>query len=90
MSRVKVINNNEIIFAGNILEIPIKQASIVKMSIEVFDDDDPCIIHKSYIVKCLVDELVKFKQNDKIYLYEYQDKLSFLDIPLTSVIYYED
>jgi len=94
MAEVKVIRNYDVIYQGNILEIPIKHDFIVQKSIDIFDDDDPCIIHKSYVVKLFVDELLsktKLKKQKQVNLIEYEADLDFLDFELKdSIIYYED
>lgn len=40
-----------VIYSGPILDMPIKEEYIIKKSIDIFDDEDPCIIHKSYAIK---------------------------------------
>lgn len=92
MSQIKIIRNNDLIFAGNILDIPIKEEYIIQKSIDVFDDDDPCIIHKSYVIKLFVDELLEktnLKKQKQVDLTSFTD-LAFLDFNLEGcVIYYE-
>lgn len=46
------------LFDGNILNLPLKDEYITKLSIEIFDDDDPCIIHQSYVIKEIVTSLL--------------------------------
>ena len=36
----------------------------IQKSIELFDDDDPCIIHKSYVIKGYVDQLMDLFHNN--------------------------
>ena len=48
---VKITKKGKIIYEGNILDIPIKEEAIIKKSIEVFGDEDPCIIHQSFVIK---------------------------------------
>jgi hypothetical protein len=48
---VKITKKGTTIYEGNILDIPIKEDAIIKKSIEVFGDDDPCIIHQSFVIK---------------------------------------
>lgn len=92
MSQIKIIRNNNLVYAGNILDIPIKKEYIIKKSIEVFDDDDPCIIHQSYVIKMFVDELLEktnLKILGKVDLTSFTE-LDFLDFNLEgSVIYYD-
>ncbi len=89
MSTVIIKKDNEIIFQGKILDIPIKNEYIIKKSIEVFDDDDPCIIHKSYVVKQLVDELLtitNLKVKKELNLSPYKEQLAFLDFSVDNCI----
>lgn len=51
--------NSEIIYKGKPLNIPVKKESIVKKSIELFGDDEPCIIHQSYAVQKLINEFIE-------------------------------
>lgn len=84
-NKIVVKQFDEIIFNGNILDIPIKENYIIKKSIEIFDDDDPCIIHKSFVVKQVVDDLLKQinrKFNCEIKLIDFKDKLYYLDLDL--------
>lgn len=78
---IKTLDGN-ILFNGNILDIPIKEDYIIKKSIEIFDDDDPCIIHKSFVIKKIVEELLEIINNDgnEIKLIDYKNKISFLNI----------
>ena len=59
-----------------------KEDWIIKKSVELFDDEDPCIIHQSYIVKEFVDvilELCKENNTDTLVVKDYLDQLGFLD-----------
>lgn len=91
MAKVVMKKKDKIIFQGNILDIPIKNAFIIQKSIDVFDDDDPCIIHKSFVVKQFVDDLLK-KTNLEIKkeanLADYKDQLNYLDVDLDDTIIY--
>lgn len=53
-------HDEKIIYNGLILDMPIKEEYIIKKSIDIFDDEDPCIIHKSYVIKKIVDEFLKY------------------------------
>lgn len=91
MAKISIKKNNEIIFKGNILDIPIKDDFIIQKSIDVFDDDDPCIIHKSYIVKQFVDDLFKktnLKQKKEVNLAAYKGQLDYLDFDLEDMFIY--
>lgn len=80
--KVIVKRNSDVLFKGGILEIPIKENAIIQKSIEVFNDDDPCIIHQSYVIKELVSEILDIfrKSNSKILLGKsFVTELSFLN-----------
>ena len=72
-----------VLYKGPILNIPIKEDCIIKKSIEVFGDEDPCIIHQSFVVKELVDELLDLlkKGNTSILnVKDYLEELSFINL----------
>jgi hypothetical protein len=77
----------KIIFKGAVLYIPIKKAAIIKRSIELFDDDDPCIIHQSFVVKTLADELIQVLSGypQEICLNAIKEDLSYLDVPVDAI-----
>lgn len=80
--RLIVKRNEKTIFDNYSIELPIKKAYIIKKSLEVFNDDDPCIIHQSYVIKEYVDELLgifKCEQVKVIELKNHLDRLDFLD-----------
>lgn len=56
--RVIVKRGAYTLYEGNILNLPLKDEYITKLSIEIFDDDDPCIIHQSYVIKELVSKIL--------------------------------
>ena len=63
--RVVVKRGDYILYDGNILNLPLKDKYITELSIKIFDDDDPCIIHQSYVIKELVSKLLNvFESHD--------------------------
>lgn len=63
--QVIVKRKDQVLYIGNILDLPVKQEYIIKRSIELFDDDDPCIIHTSFVIKERCDQLLDvFKHSD--------------------------
>ena len=60
MKAYLVIKNSDdrIVFEGKALMIPIKEDAIKKKSMDVFRDPDPCIIHQSYVIQTLVEDLL--------------------------------
>ncbi|OPZ93010.1 MAG: hypothetical protein BWY74_01321 [Firmicutes bacterium ADurb.Bin419] len=49
--------NGEIFFRAKITSIPLKEESIVKKCIELFNDSEPCIIHRSFAIKKIYFEI---------------------------------
>jgi hypothetical protein len=87
--KVTIYESDVAIADGKIADIKIKHDAIINKSIELFDDDDPCIIHQSYVVKEYVDILLNiFKENDTkvVFVKDYLDKLDFLDYQDLTVI----
>jgi hypothetical protein len=81
---IKIIDQQgHVIFSGNILDLPIQNQYIIKRSIELFDDPDPCIIHKSYVIRKIVEEikvLLQVKDQTGISLSKYGEELHFLEL----------
>jgi hypothetical protein len=81
--KVKITKDDTTVFYGKVLNLPIKEDFIIQKSIELFDDEDPCIIHQSYVVKeygtALLD-LFKEKNATSFKGEEYLMRLAFLDI----------
>lgn len=77
-----VSRNNSVLFDGRLIELPVKDSFITQRSIELFDDDDPCIIHKSYVLKDYSDKIITlFKDNNTNILKgaEFLDEFSVID-----------
>lgn len=47
------------VYKGTVLDLPFKEPLIVNKSIEVFDDEDPCVIHRSFVTKKIAEEFLK-------------------------------
>jgi hypothetical protein len=76
-----IIKEGKKIYDGKILNIPIKEESIINKSIELFDDEDPCIIHQSYVVKEYVTELLSlFGDSNEIKGIDFSNQLKFIDL----------
>ena len=73
---------DNVLYEGNLLDIPIKEKEIIKKSIELFGDEDPCVVHMSFVVKELVTDLLDlFKKNntDLLKITDHLDVLSFIN-----------
>lgn len=55
----KDINNNNV-NEYNIYQLPLKENEIIKKSIEMYNDSEPCIIYKTFIMKMMYIEINDF------------------------------
>ena len=75
---------NNVIYKGKVLNLPIKKESIKAKCIELFNDDDPCIIHESYAISKFADEFINafnFTSQENVSLKGFAYALDFIDIP---------
>jgi len=73
---------NDVLYNGSALDMPIKEKSIIDLSIEIFGDEDPCVIHQSFVVKELVTDLLELfdkKETNIISCSDYSEQLSFIN-----------
>jgi len=74
--KIKLIITNEkndIIYQGKPYDLPIHYEEIKKKSIELFDDDEPCIIHQSYATQKLIDGFLKQFQGVDVHEVKFKD-----------------
>jgi len=82
--KMKVIIENakqEILFQGNPINLPVKEEDIKRVSIEMFRDENPCIIHQSYAVQKLIEGMLSHfgKQSiSRVPLSNHLEHVSFL------------
>ncbi len=82
IKKIQVEHLGKTIFKGNVMNMPVKKSAIVDKSIDLFDDDDPCIIHTSYVVKHFAEALGKTleRYDGTIQLEDHPDIQAFLDL----------
>ncbi len=81
--KILIESNGKKLYKGNIMNIPVKKSYIIDKSIELFDDDDPCIIHTSFVVKHYAEDLINLfddENTDTLQGKDYEEALDFLDI----------
>lgn len=86
--KVKVFDGEAVIYKGRVIEMPIKSDYVTRKSVELFDDEDPCIIHQSFVYKeygSATLELLK-SNNNEIKGKDFMDELSYLDFPSIETI----
>ena len=89
---LKILRNDKAIFNGKFIDLPIKEAYLISKSIELFDDEDPCIIHQSYVIKELVSNLLNlFNSSGKklINAIDYMDDFDVVDFSDISTLSFE-
>lgn len=47
------------VYRGKLKDLPFTEAVISKISMDLFADDDPCVIHRSFVVMQLAEEWKK-------------------------------
>lgn len=57
--------NNEILSEKRVIDIPLKEKTIISKSIEWFNDPEPCMIHRSAVMKRLYFELLEYLESQK-------------------------
>ncbi len=90
--KIIIRRESTILYKGNILNIPLKEKNVIEKSIEIFGDEDPCVVHLSFVVKELVTDLLDlFEDNNTTTLkaIDYLDELSFIDFEDMSTITFE-
>jgi len=78
---IKITNKDQVVYEGKIINLPFKEDAVTQKSVALFDDDDPCIIHKSYIYKEFGSEIVAlFDGVKEIHGKDYIEQLDKLNI----------
>jgi hypothetical protein len=49
-----------LLFAGGIMSLPLQEEFVIKKSVEFFNDDSPCFIHRSAVMKRIYVELEEY------------------------------
>lgn len=76
-----VNRDEEIVCEHKLLSLPLKEVSIIEKSIEMFNDSEPCIIHRTYVMKKIYFEIEEYLQTligqgaNEVNLYDMPKKL---------------
>lgn len=57
--------NKKVIFEKRVIDIHLKEKTIISKSIEWFSDPEPCMIHRSAVMKRLYFELIEYFESQK-------------------------
>ncbi len=80
--KIIVKSHDNVIYKGKMVNMPVKETAIKEKSVELFEDDDPCIIHQSYVMKHFAQTLASLfeqKNTKTLRLDDVEDELDFLD-----------
>ncbi len=81
--KILITQNDQKLYKGKMVNMPVKHSAIKEKSVELFDDDEPCIIHQSYCMKHFAEDLnALFDTNntDTLDASLFAHELSFLDV----------
>lgn len=76
-----VNRDGEVVCEYKLLSLPLKEVSIIEKSIEMFNDSEPCIIHRTYVMKKIYFEIEEYLQTlitqgaNEVNLYDMPKKL---------------
>lgn len=73
--------SNTVLFKGNPINLPVKEDDIKRVSIAMFRDENPCIIHQSYAVQHLIEGMLQHfgrTSQSRIPLSSHMEHVSFL------------
>jgi hypothetical protein len=89
IKKVSIIDaTGKVVFKGALSSLKFKKESIRKASIELFNDDNPCIIHESYAVEHLASKAEQsiLSLNKKVLLIDEALIQQLLDIELAKYL----
>lgn len=84
--KLMIKQNQNIIFDGNPIDLPVKKDILIEKSIEMFDDANPCIMHQTYVVEMLIDPLIsklKKQMNQEVLISDIMPEANFIDVKPT-------
>ena len=82
--KIVIEHQGKTLFKGKVMNMPIKHGHIIDKSIELFDDDDPCIIHTSYVIQHFTTILLELFEHNKVSVLQadqHAQALDFIDVP---------
>ncbi len=82
--KIIIEQQGKTLFKGKVMNMPIKKSHIIEKSVELFDDDDPCIIHTSYVIQHFATELIDLfteKSVSTLQAEQHKKTLDFIDVP---------
>lgn len=92
MIKKVIIKNSQgkVIFKGPLVNLKFKSESIKKTSIELFNDEDPCIIHQSYATETLASKVERYFNQKGLLSYIIDEALmdALDDVDFTNYIYH--
>lgn len=78
--KIFIERDGEVVFKGKLLSLPFKEKAIIDKSIELFDDDEPCVIHQSFVIKTYAEQLANWLNDGELRFKDYPQTLEWLAI----------
>lgn len=78
--KIVIERDGQSLFKGKLMSLPFRKEAVIQKSIELFDDDDPCVIHQSYVAKIFAQAFYDRLQRGPIQLSQEPEWLRFLDL----------
>ncbi len=79
---IRIHDGTTLLYKGKAANLPFKEAAIKEKSVELFADDEPCVIHQSYVAKHYAEEIKALFQSTQSTTLKIRDHalLNILDI----------
>jgi hypothetical protein len=78
--KIVIESHNQALFKGKLMSLPFRKAAVIQKSIELFDDDDPCVIHQSYVAKTFAQAFYDRLRNGPIVFAQEPEWLEYLEL----------
>lgn len=78
--KILIEREGEVVFKGKLLSLPFKEDAIIKKSVELFDDDEPCVIHQSFVIKTYTETLASWMNEGVLHFKDHPETVDWLKI----------
>lgn len=83
-------DDGSIVLSTKLKDIPYKEEAIAKKSLELFADDDPCVIHRSFVIMQFAEDWKKaFGSSSSLTSESLTTLLPRLNLPLEPTYHYD-
>ncbi len=78
--KIIVERHGETVFKGKLLGLPFKESAVIAKSIELFDDEEPCVIHQSFVIKTYAETLASWMKDGVLAFKDHPETADWLNI----------